>query len=154
MTEYYLEQLYQENLDDLEVYIRYYYKKKTGNDLPKFEYNTPEIPKSIIHCPYYINQVTTIDDSRYLKEFDDPKWHSYLISASYTLGGTYPDDESYEHAVRFGEEQFMQIYNEIDMIQNDCELYKILKCINIHRGNICRGCIDNKEQSSLISSKL
>ena len=147
MTEYYLEQLYQEHLDDLEIYIRYHYKKKTGVELPKFKYNIPEIPhKSIIHCPYYINQVTTVGSSHYLKEFDDPKWHSYLISAAYTLGGTYPDDESYEHAVRFGEKLFMQIYNEIDILKNnplESELLKILKCINIHRGNICRGCIDN-----------
>ena len=143
MTEYYLEELFKEYLDDLEVYIRYHYEKMNGIELPKFKYSEPKTPhKSIVHCPYYINQVTTVGSN----SFDDPKWHSYLISASYALGGTYPDDESYDHAIRYGKQLFMQIYNEIDMIQNkSCEFYNVLKCINIHRNNICRGCIEKSK---------
>jgi len=151
MTEYYLENVFNEHLNVLEIYIINHYKKMKGCELSKVKYNTPEIShKSKIQCPYYKEQITIMGSVRCLKEYDDPKWHSYLITAHYALSGDYPDDSSYEYAILFGEEQFKQIYNEIDILLNnssECEINNILRCINIHRNNIC---IDNLK----IKSKL
>jgi len=96
---------------------------------------------------YYQNCIDNIKDNIYQlnnnSKFNTDQInliHKHLTSAHYALGGEYPDKESEDHAVTYGDQLFAKINELIKFLSNDI-LEDTLIYLDEHRHNFkCSYC--------------